>query len=104
MSLQQQKEWANMAQFTVRVELHEGKYDDYQTLHAAMEQQGFSRLITSDGGVTYHLPWAEYQGTGDLASSRVRDIARAAADSTGRRNAILVTESKSRAWVGLAKA
>lgn len=93
-----------MAQFTVRVELHDARYEDYQALHAAMEQQGFSRLITSDDGATYHLPWAEYQGIGDLTSSRVRDIAKGAADSTGRQNAILVTESNSRAWVGLARA
>ena len=90
-----------MAQFTVRVELHDAKYDDYVTLHAAMEHQGFSRLIMSDDGKSYHLPWAEYDGAANLTSAQVRDIAKTAADSTGRRNAILVTESKSRAWIGL---
>jgi hypothetical protein len=93
-----------MSQFTVRVELHDAEWADYDALHAAMEEQGFSRLITGDNGQTYHLPWAEYTGRGNFASSQVRDIARVAADSTGKKNAVLVTESNGRAWVGLALA
>jgi hypothetical protein len=90
-----------MANFTVRVELHQATITDYQTLHAAMEQQGFSRFITSDGGQTYHMPWAEYNGSGNLSSAQVRDIARTAANTTGKANAIFVTEAQTRAWVGL---
>lgn len=90
-----------MADFTVRVELHEANYADYTTLHAAMEQKGFSRLITSDKGNTYHMPWAEYNGSANLTSSEVRDIARSAANTTGKKNAVFVTEAQSRAWVGL---
>ena len=63
-----------------------------------------SRLIKADRGKTYHLPWAEYDGAGNLTNSQVRDIARAAADSTGKRNAILVTESSGRSWIGLEEA
>ena len=48
-----------MSQFTVRVELHDAQWADYDTLHAAIEQCGFSRLITSDAGQTYQLPWAD---------------------------------------------
>lgn len=90
-----------MAQFTVRVELHQAEWSDYERLHAAMEQKGFSRLITADSGSTYHLPWAEYDGTANLTSMQVLEIARAAAGSTGKRNAVLVTEASSRAWAGL---
>ena len=43
-----------MANFTVRVELHQATGADYDALHAAMEQVGFSRLITGDNGQTYH--------------------------------------------------
>jgi len=93
-----------MSQFTVRVELHDAKWEDYDVLHTAMEARGFSRMITSDDGQTYHLRWAEYTGGGDLTSAEVRDIAKVAADNTGRRNAILVTQSSGRAWVGLALA
>jgi hypothetical protein len=90
-----------MANFTVRVELHQAEWTDYDQLHAAMEQKGFSRQITADNGTTYHMPWAEYTGSGNLTSMQVLDIARAAAVSTGKSNAVLVTEAASRAWAGL---
>lgn len=64
---------------------------------------GFSRFITSDDGQTYHLPTAEYDRSGDLTRSQVLSQARAAANSTGRDNAVLVTESKGRTWNGLQK-
>jgi hypothetical protein len=50
------------------------------------------------------MPWAEYNGSGNLASAQVRDIARTAANTTGKGNAVLVTESTTRAWVGLSEA
>ncbi|HTV53744.1 MAG TPA: hypothetical protein VMI06_02395 [Terriglobia bacterium] len=90
-----------MADFTVRVELHQGTHTDYNALHAAMEGQGFSRFITADNGQTFHMPWAEYNGSGNLTSAQVRDIARAAANTTGKTNAVFVTEAESRAWIGL---
>jgi hypothetical protein len=90
-----------MANFTVRVELHKAEWADYDQLHAAMEQKGFSRQITSDEGRAYQMPWAEYNGTGNLTSAQVRDIAREAADSIGKQNAVFVTEAVSRAWIGL---
>jgi hypothetical protein len=90
-----------MANFTVRVELHNAQGSDYERLHTAMEQKGFSRQITADDGKAYHMPWAEYNATANLTCIRVRDIAREAADSTGRSNAVLVTEAATRAWIGL---
>jgi hypothetical protein len=93
-----------MADFTVRVELHQGTWTDYETLHAAMEQKGFSRVITASDGRTYQLPLAEYNGSsGTLNCAQIRDIARAAAATTGKGNGVLVSESVSRAWVGLAQ-
>ena len=71
-----------MANFTVRVELHNAQWSDYDQLHAAMEQKGFSRQTTSDDGRTYQMPWAEYNDAANLASAQVRDIAKAA----GRHN------------------
>jgi hypothetical protein len=91
-----------MANFTVRVELHQATGDDYDVLHASMEQKGFSRLITADNGQTYQMPWAEYNGSGNLTSSQVRDIAREAANTTRKNNAVFVTEATTRAWIGLA--
>ncbi len=90
-----------MANFTVRVELHQANYADYDALHAAMEAQGFSRSITADDGKTYRMPWAEYNGSGALSSAQVRDIAHTAANTTGKANAVFVTEAQTRAWIGL---
>jgi hypothetical protein len=90
-----------MAQFTVRVELHDAQWTNYNTLHAAMERQGFSRLIRGDDGHIYQLPWAEYDREANLTSVQILGIAQNAANATGRRNSILVTEVKNRAWSGL---
>ena len=93
-----------MAAFTIRVELHEADYDDYETLHAAMEAKGFSRFITSGKGVTYHLPTAEYDYTGAKTRSEVLVLAKRAASETNRKYAVLITESSGRMWVGLQQA
>ena|SRR5579863_664127 len=90
-----------MAQFTIRIELHEAQWADYDTLHAAMEPQDFSHLITGDDGRTYQLPWAEYDGTVTLTNMQVLGLAQTAANSTGKKYSVLVTEAKSRAWSGL---
>jgi hypothetical protein len=47
------------------------------------------------------MPLAEYSGTGNLTSIQVRDIAKTAADTTGKQYSVFVTEAASRAWVGL---
>ena len=93
-----------MAQFTVRVELHDADGDDYDTLHAAMKNEGFSRFIKSDGGSKYHLPTAEYTREGELTRKQVLDSAKSAAAETGKEAGILVTESNGRSWSGLDKA
>ena len=90
-----------MAQFTVRIELHEAQWADYDTLHAATARQCFRRQITSDDGRTYDLPWAEYDGSATLSSMQVLNIAQAATATTGKQNSVLVTEAKTRAWSGL---
>ena len=92
-----------MPSFTTRVELHQANYQDYETLHAAMSRAGFSRYITSDDGITYHLPTAEYDRSGNFTRSQVLSQATAAANSTGKANAVLVTESNGRTWSGLSK-
>jgi hypothetical protein len=93
-----------MAQFTVRIELHNAQWADYDKLHAAMERSGFSRHITGRDGHTVQLPLAEYNGTANLNSSEVRDIAQEVANTTGKRNSVLVTEARGRAWSGLSPA
>jgi hypothetical protein len=90
-----------LATFTTRVELHRAYDDDYEVLHAAMEQRGFSRLITSDDGATYHLPTAEYNYSGTKTRSQVLALANSAASETNKKYAVLVTESRGRTWSGL---
>jgi hypothetical protein len=90
-----------MAQFTVRIELHDAQWDDYSVLHSAMESKGFSRLIRGDNGQTYRMPWAEYNGTASFTCEQVRNIAQEAANQTGKKSSVFVTEAVSRAWSGL---
>ena len=92
-----------MARFITRVELHNADYDDYETLHSAMEAEGFERTITSDDGVTYHLPTAEYYREADLTRQEVLDSAKHAAAKTQRKFGAIVVESKGITWSGLDK-
>jgi len=47
--------------YTTRVELHDAKtWQDYENLHSEMAREGFARTITSDEGIEYELPTAEY--------------------------------------------
>lgn len=91
-----------MAKFTTRVELHGAAESDYEVLHEAMENRGFSRTILNDDGVEYHLPTAEYNLIGEYKNDAVRNLAKIAAEETGKSAAVLVTEG-SRRWSGLKK-
>lgn len=90
--------------YTTRVELHQADADDYESLHAAMEKRGFSRRITSDDGVIYHLPTAEYNYEGTSTIDEVIAAAKLAAATTGCRYSVLVTESVRRKWQNLSPA
>jgi hypothetical protein len=89
-----------MSKFTTRVELHDADGDDYDSLHAEMEQRGFERTIIGET-VTFHLPTAEYNYVGDVECKDVLNFADAAAKATGRKHGILVTEVTKRVWRGL---
>src|SRR5436305_1179783 len=90
-----------MAAFTTRVELHSAEWNDYERLHQYMEQQGFTRTITASDGTVYQLPTAEYDFNGSNTAREVLAKAEYAAQRTGRRYGILVTEAKMRTWTGL---
>jgi hypothetical protein len=92
-----------MAKFTTRIELHGASERDYNTLHEAMKERGFSRTIRNSKNVKYHLPTAEYDLIGDYQPDDVVDMARTAAAETGKKAWVLVTEAKSRIWSGLPK-
>lgn len=90
--------------YTVRIELHSDRYNpDFETLHKAMLSEGFSKLITSDDGVVYHLPRGEYNISTSKDFSQVLKAAQSAVALTKQTAEILVTESIRRTWSGLAE-
>lgn len=92
-----------MRKYTVRVELHSNQYSDFEMLHQAMAQKGFSKLITSGGGEIYHLPRGEYSIETPSDLSWVLGSVKNAVQETGQDAEILVTESRGRTWHGLTK-
>jgi len=92
-----------MARFITRIALHDADYDDYETLHAAMETEGFERTITSADGITYHLPTAEYYRDADLTRQEVLTAAKRAAAKTQRKFGAIAVESNGITWSGLDK-
>jgi hypothetical protein len=92
-----------MAHYTTRVELHDANEKDYQTLHAAMEELGFTSNIMGHDGATYKMPSAEYNYEGEIPIDTVLDKAKYAAETTDLECEILVSEVSRRKWHGLQK-
>ncbi|KKP86492.1 MAG: hypothetical protein UR90_C0028G0004 [Parcubacteria group bacterium GW2011_GWC1_35_8] len=93
-----------MSNYTVRVELHSAQYNpDFEILHSAMQNEGFSKLITSDNGKIYHLPRGEYTISTSENRSQVLKTTQRAVQKTGESAEILVTESAGRTWDGLSE-
>lgn len=91
-----------MAKFTVRVELHRAVAEDYEKLHTAMEDGGFTMTITSSDGKVYQLPSAEYRYTSNTEDAGdVRDKAFNIAKAIKPKPSVLVTDAKSTSWCGL---
>ena len=94
----------DISNFTVRVELHSADEPDYELLHSKMEEAGFTRTIEGRGKKLWAFPKAEYNLEGGGDKQDVLKAARAAAESTGRKYSILVTESNGRTWWNLPEA
>ena len=92
-----------MATFMTRVELHNASYSDYESLHTAMETEGFERTITSSDGVVYNLPTAEYYRSANFSKQQILDSAKRAAAATKKTFAVVVTESNGVMWSGLSQ-
>ena len=90
-----------MDRYTIRVELHDADEEDYEILHGAMEEGGFTHTIEAKDGTTYKLPSAEYNFEGEIEIGEVREKAKSAAATTKRKYAILVSQVTSRLWFGL---
>lgn len=79
-----------MASVTARVELHQATYTDYNTLHAAMQVEGFSRVVVASDSTRWQLPPGEYVHPNVSSPSDGRDRAAKAATNTGRQFSIFV--------------
>lgn len=92
-----------MAQFITRVELHGVRHDEaiYQTLHDAMEANGFKITIKAGNGKTYHMLTAEYEITGNYTANSVLESAKSAADQTGKKYSIFTSEIVMATWWNL---
>ncbi|WP_337927194.1 type V toxin-antitoxin system endoribonuclease antitoxin GhoS [Xenorhabdus griffiniae] len=91
-----------MANFTVRVELHNANSKDYDRLHEKMENAGFERAITTESGRVFQLPDAEYSISSTKSTQEVCDLARDTAKKIKSNPSILVTKSNgTRRWSGL---
>lgn len=92
-----------MPRFTIRVQLRDVDEGDdaYSTLHDEMESRGFTRTIDSDD-TSYDLPTGSYNYVGQRTIDDVLDRAKSAADATGHKARIVVTEG-TRKWRGLEK-
>jgi hypothetical protein len=95
---------AIMARFTIRIELHDASWDDYEEMYGYLESQRIIDVITSDDGVKYKMPPAEYHYEGAATRAQVLDMAKASAAKVAKSYTVLVTESAGRTWHGLKKA
>jgi len=93
-----------MARYTIRIELHDATWDDYEEMYKYLAAQGIADIVTSDDGARYKMPPAEYNYDGNATRAQVLEIAKASAGKVVRSYAVLVTESNGRTWHGLAKA
>lgn len=92
-----------MASFTIRIELNNATWDNYEELYRHFAAVGITDDISSDSGVTYRMPPAEYNYQGSVTGAQVLALAKAAAAKVVLKYSVLVTESAARTWHGLEK-
>jgi hypothetical protein len=93
-----------MANYLARIELHLASPEDYEQLHLSMQQRGYVRKITGEDGVLYQLPTGTYFVSGTSAMLSVAlNAAVDAANETGKKSAVVVTDWQSARWYGLAR-
>lgn len=90
-----------MAMFTIRVELHDATWQDYNDLAKRLAQHGIIDVITADNGKRYKLPPAEYNFVGNATVQQVHDAVVAVAGALGRRFGVVINEVTNRSWQGL---
>jgi hypothetical protein len=96
-----------MSYFIVRIELHElnnrqkPTWEDYERLHAAMQQGNYFRVIKSADGNWYHLPHATYFAhSNDMTKADILNEVKKIVQTVWSKAGKLVTEGPS-TWDGL---
>ncbi|WP_426168568.1 hypothetical protein [Pseudoduganella sp. R-34] len=92
-----------MAMFTIRVELHDATWTDYNNLATQLGRQGITDIIQADNGNRYKLPPAEYNYVGNATLDQVYNAVNKVASTLGKRFAVLANEVTSRTWTGLSR-
>jgi hypothetical protein len=91
-----------MANYMATVELRFAGPEDYERLHLSMEGRGYGRKIAGEDGVVYRLPVGSYFVTN--SSAKLEVALRAAVDAaneTGKKSGVMVTEWREVSWSGL---
>jgi hypothetical protein len=87
--------------YNVRVVLHEASWADYVKLADNLALQGITDVLVADDGRRYKMTPGDYNYTGTATQQQVFNSAQTAANSTGKRNAVVVSQVISRTWAGL---
>lgn len=91
-----------MARFMTRVQLNgRPTAEQYEKLHKAMKQRGFSRVIASAEPKWYWLPHGEYYREADVTRDQVLADAKAAAATVSTDSEALVSETSICTWYNL---
>ncbi|MCC3701836.1 type V toxin-antitoxin system endoribonuclease antitoxin GhoS [Rouxiella badensis] len=90
--------------FTVRVQLHEADWAQYEKLHAKMEESGYARQVTAESGTTYFLPDGEFSIRSSRQEGEIADEVITIANGVKDNACAVVTKSAGRAIRGLRKA
>lgn len=92
-----------MARYTIRIELHDAEWEQYEAMYEHLEAQGIIDIIEGGDGVRYKMPPAEYNYDGKATREQVLDMARSSASKVVRKYAVFSTESAGRTWHGLVR-
>jgi hypothetical protein len=93
-----------MANYLARIELEVAGAEDYEHLSVNMQQRGYVRKISGDDGIVYQLPTGTYFTSETSATLSVAlHAAIDAANETGKKSAVFVTDWQSARWKGLAQ-
>lgn len=90
-----------MARYTIRIELLDATWDEYETMYELLAKVGIVDSIADSSGATYRLPPAEYNYDGAATRTQVLEMAKSAASRVVRDYRVLVTESTGRTWHNL---